>query len=163
MATVRLDDFFSFQEEKNDIFRQKILIVDDQSFNIEAMMIILHHVFDLDTKNLVSKAFSGMEALEEIVRDIQQNYRNGIGKVSSYTLIIMDCSMPMMDGYETTEIIRSIMQNNGMKQPIISALTGHTDQHFIDQSVNCGMNQVLKKPVDHESIGFLLRLLKFIE
>ena len=79
------------------------------------MIIILQHVFEIDTKNLVRKAYSGIEALEEIVRDIDENFNNGIGKLSSYTLILMDCSMPMMDGYETTEIIRSIMHHNDLK------------------------------------------------
>jgi CheY-like chemotaxis protein len=70
--------------------------------------------------------------LDKIIEDIRENEAKGFGLRSSYKLILIDCSMPMMDGYETTEIIRSLFHLNDLEQPIISALTGHTDQQFID-------------------------------
>ena len=45
-----------------------------------------------------------------------------------YELIFMDCNMPFMDGYEATQKIRQLYFDNGLTQPIISALTGHTEQ-----------------------------------
>lgn len=55
--------------------------------------------------------------------------------------------MPFMDGYEATYRIREFLYVKGLKQPIISAITGHTEQAYIDKSIMCGMNQVLSKPV----------------
>ena len=45
-----------------------------------------------------------------------------------YKLIFMDCNMPFMDGYETTTRIRKLFYEMNLVQPIISAVTGHTEQ-----------------------------------
>ena len=44
-----------------------------------------------------------------------------------YEIIFMDCNMPFMDGYETTLRIRQIFYEQSLPQPIITALTGHTE------------------------------------
>ena len=59
-------------------------------------------------------------------QDLVSNKQRGLNK-SSFDLIIMDCSMPMMNGYEATGIIRQFLHDEGAPQPIISALTGHTE------------------------------------
>ena len=52
----------------------------------------------------------------------------------------MDCQMPFMDGYEATDKIREFIHNQGAPQPIISAVTGHTEQAYIERAINAGMN-----------------------
>ena len=59
---------------------------------------------------------------------------------SKYNLILLDCNMPGMDGYETTQKIREYLYQNNMVQPIISAVTGHDEQLYIDQAIMSGMN-----------------------
>ena len=59
----------------------------------------------------------------------------------------MDCNMPGMDGYETTTKIREFLYSKNVIQPIISAVTGHMEQIYIDKAINSGMNQVLSKPI----------------
>ena len=56
--------------------------------------------------------------------------------------------MPGMDGFETTRKIREYFHQEGADQPIISAVTGHMEQMYIDEAIMCGMNQVLSKPVN---------------
>lgn len=51
--------------------------------------------------------------------------------------------MPLMDGCETTQKIREYIMNQGFIQPIISAVTGHTEQAYVDKAIKSGMNQVL--------------------
>lgn len=55
--------------------------------------------------------------------------------------------MPILDGYDATKQIRQFIQLEKLPQPIISAVTGHTEQKFVDQAFESGMNQVLEKPL----------------
>jgi len=76
--------------------------------------------------------------------DNKVNIRRNISYMRcKYDLILMDCNMPLMDGCETTQKIREYIMSNGFIQPIISAVTGHTEQAYVDKAIKSGMNQVL--------------------
>ena len=75
----------------------------------------------------------------------------------------MDCQMPFMDGYEATNKIREFIDLQGVNQPIISAVTGHTEQAYIKRAMNAGMNQVMSKPVDVEVLKVLLKKFGYID
>ena len=48
--------------------------------------------------------------------------------------------MPHMDGYQTCQKIREYLYSQNLPQPIISAVTGHTEQEYIDRAIESGMN-----------------------
>jgi CheY-like chemotaxis protein len=52
-----------------------------------------------------------------------------------------------MDGFEATRRVREYLYQRDQPQPIISAVTGHVEQTYIDMAIKEGMNQVLSKPV----------------
>ena len=140
--------------------RQKILIVDDQSFNIEALMIILKYTIGLDSKSYCDTALSGAEALKMIKDDVDHQDPNN--KVfSKYSLILMDLNMPEKDGFETTMEIREYLYLKNATQPIISAITGHMEQMYIDKAILSGMNQVLSKPVNSICLKYLVKKMGF--
>jgi signal transduction histidine kinase/ActR/RegA family two-component response regulator len=77
--------------------------------------------------------------------------RNGLEAVAAYRdgsfdLLLMDCQMPEMDGYEATRAIRQIEAFQGRKTPII-ALTAHAMEGSRDASLSAGMNDQLTKPL----------------
>ena len=91
-------------------------------------MIILKHSVGIDSKMICEKAFNGVEALNMIVAIVEKNQF----RCCDFDLILMDCNMPGMDGFETTLKIREYLYSKGADQPIISAVTGHMEQMYID-------------------------------
>ena len=71
-------------------------------------------------------------------------------------VILMDCQMPNMDGYEATTRIRQDLQLN---LPII-ALTADAFQSQRDRCLECGMNDILVKPVSAQELDDYLTNLK---
>ncbi len=50
----------------------------------------------IDPNKVCEKAYNGQQAVDIIKDDIQNNH---MGKKCSFSLILMDCNMPVMDGY----------------------------------------------------------------
>ena len=78
----------------------------------------------------------GLQAYQKIVKDVETNFN----KYTSYALILMDCNMPIMDGYESCDKIRTFLQSLGIPQPVILAVTGHTEHTYVSRAIDCGMN-----------------------
>ena len=70
-------------------------------------------------------------------------------KRTGYDIILMDCEMPVMDGYEATRLIRAM--NPGSLA--IIALTAHAMSGARDQCTRAGMNDFLSKPLDLHKLG----------
>ncbi|KAL7090569.1 hypothetical protein ACP275_12G049700 [Erythranthe tilingii] len=90
----------------------------------------------------------GIQAVEALDRD---------GK---YDLILMDCQMPKMDGYEATKAIRRSELGSGMHVPIV-ALTAHAMSCDEAKCLQVGMDAYLTKPIDcKRMISTILSLTK---
>ena len=67
-----------------------------------------------------------------------------------YSLILMDCNMPFMDGYQATTKIRALYQNMDIPrelQPKIIAITGHVENEYVLKAFKSGMDRVYPKPL----------------
>ena len=82
---------------------------------------------------------SGLQALDIIKEDMRMNNYTR----SSFNLILMDYEMPEMNGPETASLIREILYFEDLDQPIIAAITGHSEDKYRNIAVKAGMNVVL--------------------
>ena len=75
-----------------------------------------------------------------------------------FAAVLMDVSMPVMDGYTATNRIRSIEGHSNRRRTPIIALTGHALTHEREKCIQAGMDDYLTKPVKQvELIGALDR------
>ena len=117
------------QKNINSLNNASILLVEDNPINQEIIIGLLENShLKLDI------ASNGKEAIE-------------LFNQNSYSLILMDIQMPIMDGYEASEIIR---QTNKMI-PII-ALSANAMKEDIQKSKAYGMNSHLNKPINVEKL-----------
>jgi PAS domain S-box-containing protein len=72
----------------------------------------------------------------------------------TYDIVLMDCEMPGMDGYETT---RRIRQREGKRVPVaIVALTAHVSKGEEKRCQDAGMDDYLSKPVRLKSLAAMI-------
>jgi PAS domain S-box-containing protein len=73
-------------------------------------------------------------------------------KSGRYDLVLMDCQMPGMDGFEATQAIRTLeKQGNQPRIPIV-ALTAHAMKGVDQQCLDAGMDGYLSKPIDRAQL-----------
>ena len=76
-----------------------------------------------------------------------------------YDIILMDCQMPVLDGYNTSRQIRALETTNGCldsNKVTIIALTANALQEDRDRCLAAGMNDYLSKPVRKENLADIL-------
>ena len=73
-------------------------------------------------------------------------------KQGHYDLVLMDCEMPAMDGYDAT---RQIRESGNPHVPIV-ALTAHAMSGDRDRCIQAGMDDFISKPVDLDRLAEVL-------
>jgi len=112
---------------RSDYGGSKILLVEDNEINREVFIQLLDSVM-LKTEI----ATNGREAVEKM-------------STNTYDLILMDVQMPVMDGLEATQIIRTM--DNGASIPIL-ATTANIFEEERQACIQAGMNDFVAKPID---------------
>ena len=114
----------------------RLLVVEDNEVNQEVALRMLKKLgYSADIAN------NGAEALEKIA-------------LNSYALVLMDCQMPVMDGFEATKNIRLLKSSNSTITVI--ALTANAVKENVGECLACGMNDYLSKPLTLKALEQIL-------
>lgn len=127
------DRIFSNNYQEKNLDGLRVLLVEDNLINVKiADKIISQWNVDVDV------AHNGLIAVEKHLGN-------------QYDVILMDLSMPIMDGYEATTIIRERDRNI----PII-ALTASASYGYLDKAIKLGINDYVIKPFSPKELNMKL-------
>ncbi len=93
-----------------------------------------------------------------ITADAVNNGRDAVAatEARSYDIVLMDGSMPEMDGFEATRTIRAREDRNGSPRVLIVALTAHVVGAAAEAWRSAGMDDILHKPFTVEALAACL-------
>jgi len=107
---------------------KRILVVEDQELNMDLLIQLLEDEYEVLT---ATDGAAGLEVAEREKPD----------------LVLMDLSLPVMDGWEAT---RRIKANETLKHIPVLALTAHAMVGDAARALDCGCDDYLTKPLDED-------------
>ncbi|MDZ4331935.1 MAG: response regulator, partial [Flavobacterium sp.] len=106
----------------------KIMIVEDNKVNMLLLKTIIKNLY---INPVISEITNGKDAVDQF-------------EALNPDIIFMDIQMPIMNGYEATQLIRTL--KSGQNVPII-AITAGTEKEEKEKCLKAGMNDYIPKPI----------------
>ena len=92
------------------------------------------------------EAINGVDALNKIEES------KGRKCCGNYSLVFMDCNMPVMDGYQAAKEIAQMVYNNIINPCLVIAVTAYHSTHNVELCINAGMHYVISKPASIDKL-----------
>ena len=127
--------FHAQKADDEDFSHLNILVAEDNQIN---QMVTLSMLKRLNVK-------------PDMVSDGAQAFEKFVSSEIPYDVVLMDCEMPVMDGYESTRKIREHEKVCGQR-PVIFALSAHAMAEHVRKSLDAGMDDHITKPVSIASL-----------
>lgn len=120
--------------------RGRVLVVEDNFINQRVSVLVLEKL-----GYRVDAVANGVEAIQLLL-------------ALPYDLVLMDCFMPLMDGFETTRALRS-SENPRLRNVPVVALTASVAPDSRERCLAAGMNDCIPKPIQIDVIKVVLKRL----
>ena len=116
----------------------RVLLVEDHPVNLK----LARHLLERENCQVVT-ALNGMEAVRAVCAAI----------LEPYDLTLMDCQMPVMNGWDATRTIQEYEQRHGLARAPVVALTANAMDGDRDRCLAAGMDDYLSKPIDRRQLA----------
>lgn len=130
---------------------------------------LISYKYDFEMTALIGTGYSALLAEDNMInREILEQQLLSLGftvevvtngkeavqaaEKSAFDIILLDCEMPEMDGFQATKAIRK----SGKGTPIL-ALTGHSSEDLRVLALRSGMNEFVTKPLETDALAEALR------
>jgi polar amino acid transport system substrate-binding protein len=117
---------------------KRVLVADDNKINLQVARLFLE-ALDL----IVDVVDDGIEAVTAF-------------KEVPYDLVVLDCQMPVLDGFESCRIIKEIQSRKGRRIPVI-AMTAHAIAGSKENCLARGFDDYLSKPIEPAEMEKIVR------
>ena len=122
----------------------KVLVVDDDIFNITALEMMLSKLgYSCDT------AYNGEQAIEKVM---ERHAESREKRSNQYKVIFMDWSMPIMDGFEASSVLKEKIKANELDEIAIIACTAFLSEREKQRANEIGIDGYCIKPLNKEKI-----------
>ncbi len=115
----------------------RVLVVDDDTLNQRAIVYVLNRL-----RIRCDVAGNGKAAIDALAK-------------KKYDLVLMDCQMPVLNGFEATQHIRE--SEDVVREIPVIAMTGDPVSNTKEKCQAAGMNAMIAKPIDMEKLITLLK------
>ncbi|MCP4600320.1 MAG: response regulator [Proteobacteria bacterium] len=154
---------------QSDLFNSLIMVLTGKTYKTEKTSIVTRHsiremrlsklrILLAEDNYINQQVTTGILETMGLTADAVANGSEAVNalKSTSYDLVLMDCQMPKMNGYEASRIIRnrgSGVINNDV--PII-AMTANAMQGDREKCINAGMDDYIAKPIYPEALAVVI-------
>jgi CheY-like chemotaxis protein len=117
-----------------------VLVVEDNVINVKLITALLRK-----EGCQITVSTNGQEAVEVLC-----------AQGRAFDVVLMDCHMPLMNGWDATRTIREYEQRTGSHMPII-AITANALEGDRERCLSAGMDEYLTKPIDRSRLHDMLQ------
>jgi CheY-like chemotaxis protein len=140
------------EQTEEDVAQAQALSTDhSRTQNTQCLRILL--VEDNHVNQLVASSMLKKLGHEVVVADQGQQALDILAADDRFDIVLMDCQMPVLDGYETTQAIR---QNPKWKSLPIVAVTANVMQGDRDDCLASGMDDYITKPYNRDDLTTII-------
>lgn len=140
---------------KEDIMEEKRVTQAQKDFNFGQYSVLVvddHPINSMFAEKFLSKiGFEQITAVSDGVEALRAVDEN------EFDVILMDCQMPEMDGYQASQMIRTLEEGTNRKRTTIIAMTANAMVGDREKCLDAGMDDYISKPINPDKLCAVLQ------